>query len=171
MKRWYLGQTKSKEYGAVRNVYLEDFEWACGWYWSGGHVEIGTEAFCHFDGCFLEVPDIRGHCLGTFVTPWSEELKGTVIDNGCSVWEPIETFLDDVPQICSTNWWRIKDLFRQFYALQKAAEVFQYGGHCSSGKRLPSEINVDMAKTINSHIETVIVPAIRDIFNQKEGDS
>ena len=39
------------------------------------------------------------------------------------------------------------DLFKQFYALKTAAEVFQYGGggHCISEGRNPAEINKEMA--------------------------
>ena len=168
-KYWYLGKTKVENYGDLRSVYLEDFEWECDWYWSGGHIQIGNkfEASSHFDGCFLDVPDIRGHSLGSFVSPNSGK-AGTLVENGCSVWEPLETFLIDVPEHIGGRWWRIKDLFRQFYALRKAAEVFQYGGHCSSEGRLPTEINLEMAKSLNTHIETVIIPAIREVMDKPE---
>jgi hypothetical protein len=162
-KRWYLGRTKLENYGEVRNVYLEDFTWDCGWYWGGGYIHVGKSAFCHFDGCFLDVPDIRGHCLGNFVTPWSNK-AGTIVKNGCSIWAPIELFLTDVPSHISRKWWRIKDLYKQFYILRQAAEVFQYGGHCSSEGRLPAEIDLERAKSLNTHLETVIISAIREIM-------
>jgi len=65
-----LGYTKRKQYGTREPVYLEGFKWDCGWYWGGGY--IGNSKFhAHFNGAFLDTPDIRGHVLGNFVTPWT----------------------------------------------------------------------------------------------------
>lgn len=160
-----LGYTKKEQYGERRAVYLEGFEWDCNWYWAGGY--IGNNNFhAHFGGAFLNVPDIRGHVLGNFVTPWTEAQKyrdpktAVTLRNGCAVWEDISTFLDDVPAYLSANWWRIKDLYKQFYALKEAAEVFQYGGHCSDKGRTDAEIRPEMARAINEHIGSVIIPAI-----------
>ena len=59
-KKWFLGYLK----GTKKSVYLKDFEWECDWYWGGGY--IGNSSFhAHFDGAFLKVPDIRGHCLNS----------------------------------------------------------------------------------------------------------
>jgi len=156
--KWYLGKRKHDNV----KVYLEDFEWACDWYWSGGGVST-RDGWCHFDGCFLDIPDLRGHPLGNFVSPWdprSKEPGHTAIDNGCSVWEPLEFFLND-HQYSTKQWWRIKDLFRQFYKLRDAAEVFQCGGHCTSEGRSPAELNKPMADMLNNHIRDVIIPEIR----------
>jgi hypothetical protein len=165
--KWYLGKTKGPR---SESVFLEDFSWDCGWYWSGGY--IGNNNFhAHFDGAFLEVPDIRGHCLGNFVTPWTnlkDYQKGArILSNGAAVWEPLSTFLDNA-QYTENEWWRIKDLFKQFYRLRDAAEVFQHGGHCTSAGRNPAELNKDMAKSINKHIETVIIPEIRKALDRVE---
>lgn len=167
-KKWYLGSIKKENGGG--SVFLEDFSWDCGWYWSGGY--IGNMHFhAHFDGAFLDVPDIRGHILGNFVTPWTkledwQKENAVVISNGCSVWEDLSTFLDN-PQYTKNEWWRIKDLFKQFYTLQKAAEVFQYGGHCTSQGRTEGELNKGMADSINAHIRDIIIPAIRDALDKK----
>jgi hypothetical protein len=160
---WLLGQTKGSN---PQNVYLRDFSWECGWYWSGG--SIGNNRFsAHFDGAFLDAPDVRGHILGNFVSPWTKNPTGDygVIQNGWSVWEDLSKFLDN-PQYTSQQWWRIKDLFKQFYTLQKAAEVFQYGGHCTSDNRNPLELDMKMANKINEHIETIIIPEIRKALNK-----
>jgi hypothetical protein len=170
-KRWYLGRTKGNHSEAI---YLEDFSWDCGWYWGGGYIG-NRNMHCHFDGCFLDIPDIRGHSLGgQFVTPWTPEsqyLKKAdmvVINNGCSVWEPLSFFLDEA-QYSEREWWRIKDLFKQFYALRAAAECFQYGGHCTSEARNPLEINKEMQDKINAHIGNVIIPEIRKVLNKEAG--
>ena len=165
-RKWYLGNLK----GTTEKVYLKDFSWDCGWYWSGGYV--GNDNFhCNFDGCFLDAPDIRGHPLGNFVTPWTpkREYEGgerKVISNGAAVWENLGFFLDN-PQYTTKEWWRIKDLFKQFYRLKEAAEVFQYGGHCTSDGRSEQEINPEMAKAINKHIETVVIPLIRKVMDKE----
>lgn len=170
-KKWYLGQLKTTG-ERYRRVYLEDFEWSCGWYWGGGYVVTG-DMHTHFDGCFLDVPDIRGHSLGSqFVTPWTPEsqyLKKkdmVVIDNGCSIWEHLSTFLNDA-QYNEREWWRIKDLFKQFYTLRSAAECFQYGGHCSSQGRNSAELNKEMADKINAQIRDVIIPEIRKMLDKE----
>ena len=159
-----LGYTKPKQYGERRPVFLEGFKWDCNWYWGGGY--IGNRDFhAHFNGAFLDVPDIRGHVLGNFVTPWQElreyqKENKVVLRNGAAVWEDIGVFLDDVPPHIAANWWRIKDLYKQFYKLQNAAEVFQYGGHCTSEGRTEAEINKELARSINLHIAQVIIPEI-----------
>ena len=154
----YLGKTKDDN----SSVYLEGFSWDCDWYWGGGY--LGNRSFhTHFDGCFLDSVDVRGHCLGNFVSPWYEGRcpeNSTEISNGCSVWEGLGFFLDN-PQFTDNEWWRIKDLYKQFYSLREAADTFQYGGHCTSGGRNEAEINLPMAKQINDHIENVIIPEIK----------
>jgi len=142
----FLGNTKD----TGKPVYLKGFKWECGWYWAGGYV-VNNQFHTHFNGCFLNVPDYRGHPLGNF-TPQN-------IYNGCSIWEPLSTFLDNSP-FTETEWWRIKDLYKQFYAFQATAEAFQFGGHCSSFHSA-NEINQEMAKKLNDHIELVIIPEIK----------
>jgi len=159
-----LGYTKRDYYGSREAVYLKGFQWDCGWYWGGGY--IGNKNFhAHFDGAFLAAPDIRGHSLGNFVTPWTKlqdyQKGAAVMSNGCAVWEPITFFLDDVPEYINKNWWRVKDLYKQFYALREAAEVFQHGGHCTSEGRAAGELNKDAAEKLNRHIALVIIPEIR----------
>ena len=164
--KWYLGHTKGP---LPEPVYLEDFAWECDRYWGGGH--IGNKNFhAHFDGAFLEVPDIRGHVLGNFITPWTklpEYLKPEdceVISNGCSIWEPLSFFLDHAAY-SENEWWRIKDLFKQFYRFRDAVECFQYGGDCVSEGRNPAKTSPVMAKRINKHIQDVIIPEIHKALN------
>jgi hypothetical protein len=162
--RILLGYTKRENHREP--IFLYDFSWDCGWYWGGGYIG-NKNMHSHFDGAFLETPDIRGHCLGNFVTPWTispeyAQKNRVVLSNGCAVWEDLETFLDE-PAFDAKTWWRIKDLFKQFYRLRDAAEVFQYGGHCTSDKRNPAEINPAVAGMINEHLKNIIIPEIRKI--------
>jgi hypothetical protein len=162
-KKWYLGKIK----GTDERVFLEDFKWDCGWYWAGGC--IGNRNFhAHFDGAFLEQPDPRGHCLGPFFDPWTKPPEYTkthyTISNGASVWEPLEFFLDDA-QYPGREWWKIKDLYKQFYAYRAAAECFRYGGHCC-GNVSEAEKNPWMAAVVNKHIETVIIPEVHKALNK-----
>lgn len=172
--KWYLGKLKNHP-ELPNGVFLEDFSWDCDWYWGGGY--IGNRDFhCHFDGCFLEVPDIRGHPLGNFITPWTklpDYIKPencTVLRNGCAIWEPLSVFLDD-PQYTENEWWRIKDLFKQFYVLKAAAECYQYGGHCTSKGRQPNETNKEMQDRINAHIRDVIIPLTRKALNHEDTET
>ena len=153
-EKWYLGCLK----GTKEKIYLEDFSWDCEWYWEGGY--IGNKSLhCHFDGCFLDMPDNRGHSLIS-----SEDVKK--LSNSYSSWEDLDFFLDDV-QYDSNEWWRIKDLFKQFYIYKKAAEAFLYGGHCCSDNRNRREIKPGMAKKMNKHIEEVIISEIRKAMNKE----
>jgi len=161
----YLGDTKGHY---KERVYLNGFTWDCGWYWGGGYISTRT-MHTHFDGYFLDPIDERGHSLGTFVSPGNEKSKDKdykVVSNGYSVWEDLSFFLDN-PQFTENEWWRIKDLYKQFYSLQKAAETFQYGGHCISKGRSEKEINKEMAEKINDHIQAVIIPEIRKALKLK----
>jgi len=157
-----LGYTKPERYGNREPIFLEGFSWDCGWYWGGGCV-CNQRMCTHFDSCFLDTVNLRGHSLGRFVSPWCDHAKtdrSSVISQGCSVWEPISFFLNDSPEIIKENWWRIKDLYKQFYRLRAAAEVFRNGGHCTSIGRSESEIVPEMDRRINNHIGEVIIPEI-----------
>lgn len=160
-----LGYEKnsSRPEGRGAPIFLYDFSWECDWYWGGGYLG-NKNLHCHFDDCFLNVPDIRGHSLGNFVTPWTkleEWQKGAVvIQNGAAIWEDLGFFLA-APAFNTSQWWRIKDLFKQFYALRDAAEVFRCGGHCTSSGRTEQEINPDMALALNRHLAQNIIPLIR----------
>lgn len=168
-----LGYTKKAQNGRREPIYLEGFSWECEWYWGGGYIG-NKNMHAHFDGAFLETPDIRGHVLGNFITPWTKlpdyikKENCVVVSNGCSVWEDITTFLDDAPEHIASNWWRIKDLYKQFYALRAAAEVFHLGGHCTPASRNPAEINKDMEKAVNLHIATVIIPEICKVLEVEQ---
>jgi len=96
----YLGTTKSN---FKESVYLTGFNWECGWYWGGGHIQTKSMS-AHFNHCFLDEVDIRGHPLGNFCTPWNKKEGFTEINNGCSLWEDLNFFVDN-GQFTSKEWW------------------------------------------------------------------
>ena len=153
--RVYLGTTKGD---FPEQIYLSGFSWDCGWYWGGGYLG-NRNMHTHFDGCFLNVVDVRGHSLGNFVSCW---YKGNFpetakeISNGCSIWESLSFFLDNA-QFTEKEWWRIKDLYKQFYSLKQCAKTFHSGGHCTAEGRNKKEVNQTMENKINKHIEEVII--------------
>lgn len=142
--RVFLGNDKETK----DRVYLRGFQWDCNWYWGGGYLEYMTQnnrgwrMHTHFDSIFLEKKYTTRKDYPEY-----------------AVWLSLSDILDNA-QYTADEWWRIKDLYKQFYALRTAAETFQYGGHCTSKGRNPAEINQDMADRINTHIEQVIIPEI-----------
>jgi hypothetical protein len=114
------------------NIWLEKHKWDCGWYWAFGYVGNKNCHF-HFDG-LLYIKDGKG------------SVKYTASDLFAST------------QISDKDWWIMRDLFSQAYALKKAAEVYQYGGHQTivpgvtdiiKSKERADQINVDLAKVLD----------------------
>jgi len=144
----YLG----KEKNSGHKIYLTGFKWDCSWYWDGGYLKYnfknGKQAtHTHFNIVFI---DKQGN-------------------HSYAIWKDLKDIVDDA-QFDGNDWWRIKDLYKQFYILKNAAEVFQYGGYCTSKNGSKEELNQDMVDKINTHIENVIIPEIIKILkiNNKE---
>ena len=129
----YLGKDKETK----ERVYLTGFSWDCGWYYGGGYLST-ISSHTHFDSVFI---------------------NAKTKDNITTIWKDLSELLDD-SQFDSNEWWRIKDLYKQFYSLKDTAEVFKCGGACTSENRNPEELNKDMAYKINLHIQDVIIPEI-----------
>ena len=133
----YLGKDKD----TAEEVYLNGFSWDCDWYYGGGYLSyykgIRQTVHTHFNATFLN----------------------SKINGEYGIWKSLDSFLNDA-QFNEIEWWRIKDLYKQFYSLKNAAETFQFGGHCIGEGRNPKEINKDMADRINTHIQDVIIPEI-----------
>jgi hypothetical protein len=143
-------------------IYLEDFTWECGWYWGGGYVEepnrpggaiTDIRAHYHFDG-FGFYPDCWD---GTTHIPGAR----------CNLYDGFRARISRTP-LSEAEVWRLCDLMKQFYAYKAAAEAFQYGGHMISNGRTEAEIKPDMAAAINRHIEEVIIPEVRKLFDTSE---
>ena len=69
----------------------------------------------------------------------------------------VNKIFDGSTGITQDQWWIIRDLFRQAYALKAAAEVYQYGGHQTSKPGITDCIkNLEMAAQINKDLEIVL---------------
>lgn len=113
------------------NVWLEKHKWDCGWYWGFGYVGNKNCHF-HFDS-LLYIKDGKG------------SVKYCASD------------LFESTKITDKEWWVIRDLFSQAYALQKAAEVYQKGGHQTTVVGVTDVIkDTDFAKQINADLQKVL---------------
>jgi len=126
-----------------KKVWLGDFSWDCGWYWSGGYVEVFSkngkdiEEHFHFDDTFLK---------------------------GAKAVDIIKNYFKETT-LTGAEWWRLLDLFKQFYTIREAGEVFQYGGHYTSKGRTTEEIKKEWAEKLNEHLEKVIIPQVRQLLS------
>ena len=69
----------------------------------------------------------------------------------------VNKIFDGSTRITQDQWWIIRDLFRQAYALKAAAEVYQYGGHQTTRPGMTDCIkNLEMAARINKDLEIVL---------------
>lgn len=69
-------------------------------------------------------------------------------------------------KLSQDQWWIIRDLFIQAYALKKCAEVYQYGGHQTTEKGITDIIkNKDKADAINKDLEIVLNTVWNYIIN------
>ena len=69
----------------------------------------------------------------------------------------VNKIFDGSTGITQDQWWIIRDLFRQAYALKAAAEVYQYGGHQTTKPGMTDCIkNLEMAARINKDLEIVL---------------
>ena len=65
--------------------------------------------------------------------------------------------LFETTNITDDEWWVIRDLFKQAYALKEAAEVYQYGGHQTTRKGVTDILkSEDKAKALNADLKLVL---------------
>lgn len=191
MQQWLLGITPDGEH-----VFLEDFQWSCGWYWSGGMLTTGyrdsyeslreryeddedylrelwkdavqndstDESFEDFrddivDSLMEDIEMIDECADGETYISWDSHTHfSSYFDKN----ESVEEYFSET-QFSKDEWYRLLDLMKQFYALQKTAEVFNHGGHITSYGRTDAEMNPNMAAIINSHIKEVIIPEVQSL--------
>lgn len=133
MTKILLGKMKSDAGTSAdgENVWLTKHEWQCGWYWGFGYLGNKNCHF-HFDS-LLYIKDGKG------------SVKYCASD------------LFESTNISDKEWWVMRDLFVQAYALQKAAEVYRNGGHQSTLAGVTDLIkDADIAKRLNADLEKVL---------------
>lgn len=113
------------------NIYLSKHSWDCGWYWGFGYI---GNSRCHFH---------------------MDNLMA-VRDAGSTA---VASDLFESTNITDSDWWVIRDLFKQAYALKDAAEVYQYGGHQSSrvgvtdllkSSEKAAQLNADLSRVLDA---------------------
>ncbi|CAB4130541.1 hypothetical protein UFOVP121_12 [uncultured Caudovirales phage] len=76
----------------------------------------------------------------------------SILKNNALASEMFET-----TRITDSEWWVIRDLFKQAYALRAAAEVYLYGGHQTSSKGITDILqNAAKARQINDDLERIL---------------
>ncbi len=115
--------------GSGETIYISKHSWDCGWYWSFGYL---SNKNCHFHLNSL----------------WS-------VNNQLLM--SADIFSDT--NITEKEWWVIRDLYMQAYALKEAAAVYQYGGHqtCLTGvtdmlknQAMADQLNKDLEKLLDT---------------------
>lgn len=132
-ERILLGRVKSDIdcYARGENLYLEKHKWDCDWYWAFGYIGNNRCHF-HFDS-LLYIKDDKNNVL----------------------YEASKLFSST--NISDKEWWVIRDLFVQAYALKSAAEVYRYGGHQTTNPGVTDIIkNADKAADLNKDLEKVL---------------
>ena len=116
---------------AGENVWLEKHKWDCGWYWGFGYV---GNLRCHFHFEALLYPKDANNTV--------QYLASELFEKTC---------------ITDDEWWVIRDLFVQAYALKGAAEVYRHGGHQTTKAGLTGIIkNTERAAQINADLQKVL---------------
>lgn len=136
------------------NVYMQEPEWQCGWYWGGLYLTCftnnrqpersrGIDSHQHFDSLFLN--DSKVNAFDAF----KEFFK--------------ETTLND------KEIWLLVDYMYSFYALKRAAEILSRGySHMTEKAKLSEVQNSEMAKEINEKILPAIFKQVDILLSEAD---
>lgn len=111
-------------------IYLTQHRWDCDWYWAFGY--LGNKD-CHF-----HISSLIDH-PGKYDPEWHNVTRHFT-----------ETWLTQ------DQWWILRDLFIQAYAIRKCADSMLYGGHQTmqaEPHRIKSE---SLNNELNGHLETLL---------------
>lgn len=138
MNKIYLGKVRKevKSSQACHNpeglcilgndLFIEKHKWDCGWYWGFGY--IGNKGLHTHAKLFVK--DLIWH------NP-EEIFEWSIFKN-------------------AHEFWIFKDLLKQAYALKSAAEVYEYGGNCTTSEQTKVIESVDMAAKLNEDLSKVL---------------
>ena len=136
-----LGRVKQGvgTYADGENLYLSKHNWDCGWYWGFGYIGNSRSHF-HFESLFY----INGK-------------------------HPTASELFEESVFTDKDWWVIRDLFKQAYGLQAAAEVYRHGGWQTTEKGITDIIqNSEKARVLNEDLKKVLDAVWALILNRIE---
>jgi ElaB/YqjD/DUF883 family membrane-anchored ribosome-binding protein len=117
----------SKEYG---NTWYRKHEWDCGWYWGFGYLG-NRDCHWHIDSIINHPKEYNSNWTNVthhFTTTW----------------------------LSQKQWWILRDLFLNAYALKKAAECYRCGGHQTPDAGPYRVINAEMAEKLNADLKTIL---------------
>lgn len=107
-------------------VYLEKHSWDCDWYWGFGY--IGNKR-CHFHiDSLINVPSDNVDVNTQFTDTWLNQ----------------------------DQWWILRDLFIQAYAIKEAAYAYRLGGHQTDNARSYRVSRKGMESMLNSDLSTLL---------------
>lgn len=140
MTKIYLGKVRDdfkENFVSGEKIYLEMHSWDCNWYYGMGYIG-NRNLHTHFDITFL---------------------------NNDSSYD-IKDIFEKTP-LTQSQWWLLRDLFIQAYALRKCAEVYRNGGHQTSKKGITDIIeNSEMENKLNADLK-IVLDMIWDVLQQK----
>ena len=115
-------------------IYLTKHNWDCDWYWGFGYVGNSRNHF-HIDSMIVGANEPGLLASELFDSTW----------------------------ITDKQWWIVRDMFVQAYALKSAAEVYRYGGHQSILKGVTDILRMEgmssadaMIKQLNDDLKLVL---------------
>jgi hypothetical protein len=143
-KKIFIGKVREDFKGNERNyvsgekLFITQHSWDCDWYWGFGYIG-NKDLHTHFDSTFL---------------------------GGAEAYDVEKVF--ETPVLTSKEWWLVRDLFVQAYALKGAAEVYRHGGYQTSMKGVTDIIKDDeMCTRLNADLQAVL-DKVWSIFEQAD---
>ena len=135
-----LGKVKTKAGTCCdsENMYLEKHNWDCGWYWGFGYIG-NKNCHSHFKSLLYNLNGVQ----------W-----------------PLASDLFETTKFTDSDWWIVRDLFVQAYALKKAAEIYRYGGHQTTKSELTNCIeSKEKASVLNADLK-IVLDKLWDFMNE-----
>lgn len=125
---------KRKEDG--KNIYLVAPSWDCNWYWGFGYIRAYTKYDIydhqHFDSLFL---------------------KNDIFDNFKNYFQETVLTNDEI--------WELLGYMKEFYIMQKYAELLQYGNYVTpKAKNILEEKNKEANEKETERINKTILPEL-----------
>ena len=146
----YLGTIDNEK------IYLSKHSWDCDWYW--GLWYLGNKNLHFYIVRLIEYRYIKDSFLR-----FNKEVTN---QNFCN----IDTFFTEA-WLTQKDWWILRNLFIQAYALKNAAEVYRHGGHQFSLPGVTDIIKSEtMEKAINKDLEKVLDTIWNYLLTAKAGN-